>query len=134
MKKKGNKRNALTQRIQTIQNNLRKNGVKVSMPEIRKWMKDCFGEHPIPIPKCPICEKFIDSYEEMGLDHIIPVSRKGSPGLENCVLVHQECNQIKGEFTLEEIRYLISSVNPDALAILKNRLKKSTLIFSRKFK
>ena len=48
--------------------------------------------------------------------------------------MHQECNQIKGEFTLEEIRYLISSVNPDALAILKNRLKKSTLIFSRKFK
>ena len=130
-KTKRSKRNALTQRIQTIQNNLRKNGLKVSMPEIRIWFNDQIEKQQY---KCSICLTDLEAMETIGLDHVLPISRKGSPGLENCVLVHQECNQIKGEFTLEEIRYLISSVNPDALAILKNRLKKSTLIFSRKFK
>lgn len=125
--KKKKQRNELTQRVQTIQNNLRKNGIKLSMTIIRKWYLKGWPY------VCAICNEAIESHMDASLDHIQPVSRKGKPGLENCVIVHKECNQIKGDFTLEEIRYLIDCVNPEALILLKNRLKQSTLIFGKKY-
>ena len=126
---KSSKRTALTQRIQTIQNNLSKNGIKVSMPKIREW----FGQQrDKQADYCPICEKIIVDIDDMGLDHIQPISRKGSKELDNCHLVHQECNRIKGDFSLEEIKYLMTAVNPQAWEILKNRLKRSTLIYGRR--
>ena len=128
-KKKTNKRNSLTQRIQTIQNNLRKNGVKVSMPDIRKWFH---YQLKVQVYKCQICNKDIEHEDDMGLDHINPLSRGGKPGLENCHLVHKECNRIKGDFSLEEIRELMS-IDPETWKILKNRLKRSTLVFVSKY-
>lgn len=135
MKEKTSKRNPVTQRIQTIQNNLSKNGIKVSMPKIREWFAKQLIEQ---IYICKICnETLLDdklnlNYDIMGLDHIQPISRGGSKRLDNCHLVHQECNKIKGDFSLEEIKYLMTAVNPQAWEILKNRLKRSNLIYGRK--
>ncbi len=100
------------------------------MPKIREWFETQWNEDTTI---CAICGSVIVSYEDAGLDHVIPISRNGKSGLENCVIVHQECNRIKGDFTLQEIHYLINCVNPEALEILKNRLKRSTLIFQRKY-
>lgn len=130
MKKVSKKRNPLTQRVQTIQNNLRKNGLKVSMSEIREWFKEEWDNKNTRI--CPICDEVMGDIEEVSLDHKQPTSRGGQPGLDNCAIVHKECNSIKGDFTIEEIRYLIESVNSEAWEILKNRLKRSTLIFGRR--
>lgn len=99
------------------------------MPSIRLW----FG-HQLDKQQfiCTICDKSFDTineYEDIGLDHIDPISRGGAKDLSNCHLVHQECNRIKGDFSLKEIKYLMAAVNPDAWEILKNRLKRSTLIF-----
>ena len=101
------------------------------MSEIREWVADIWGEGCNKY--CEICFEIMTDIGDVSLDHKTPTSRNGKPGLENCHLVHKECNQIKGDFTLEEIRYLLECVNPDALAILKNRLKRSTLIYGRKY-
>lgn len=39
---------------------------------------------------------------DLNLDHIVPRSRGGSDDLENLMLVHRQCNLMKGDLTLAE--------------------------------
>lgn len=97
------------------------------MSEIRQWYEKQPGI-------CVICNHSMNIYEdceEIGLDHKLPVSRNGSPGLNNCNLVHKECNQIKGDFTLEELHCMIKCFDNANLKYFKTRLKRASLIFRR---
>jgi len=71
------------------------------------------------------------SHDEVSLDHIQPTSRGGAPGLENCHIVHKECNSIKGDFTLDEIWTLLDATKKfkGARALLVTRLKRSNMMF-----
>lgn len=40
--------------------------------------------------------------ETASVDHVIPVSRGGSLGIENLAIVHEEINTAKSSMTLEE--------------------------------
>lgn len=46
---------------------------------------------------CGICGKPIESFSDMHLDHIIPVSRGGETQPENIQLAHAACNLRKGD-------------------------------------
>ena len=45
---------------------------------------------------CGICGKQIDSFDEMHVDHVIPLSRGGKDILANLQLTHAKCNLEKG--------------------------------------
>lgn len=50
---------------------------------------------------CGICGKQIDSFDEMHVDHIIPLSRGGKDIIANLQLTHAKCNLKKGSDTPE---------------------------------
>ena len=47
---------------------------------------------------CPLCGDLIKPAER-SIDHITPVVKGGSRGLENLQLTHKECNNVKGDIT-----------------------------------
>ena len=44
---------------------------------------------------CWICKKIIE-WDEMTLDHVIPLSKGGARGLHNCKAAHGSCNTERG--------------------------------------
>lgn len=44
---------------------------------------------------CDICGKKIRNFEDLTLDHIIPLSKGGKNEIENCQLAHRACNSMK---------------------------------------
>ena len=42
--------------------------------------------------RCAICGKKINHFEELSVDHIIPLGKGGKNTIENCQLAHVACN------------------------------------------
>lgn len=96
--------------------------------EIESWLKTkelvCyFTDQPL-------------SKESINFDHITPVSRGGSFGLDNIALVTPEVNQIKGELNEEEFKQLLALTSSweDQGKYLKQMLKRASMVFVNKFK
>lgn len=53
--------------------------------------------------ECYLCEKIIPK-GEMTIDHIVPLHKRGKDDMSNYKLVHNDCNVLKGNFSLEEFR------------------------------
>lgn len=47
--------------------------------------------------RCAICGKKIKSFDELTVDHIVPISKGGKRVLENCQLAHKSCNSRKSD-------------------------------------
>lgn len=52
--------------------------------------------------RCAICGKFVP-YEEFTIDHIIPLAKGGTNGLDNLQCAHEWCNYIKRDVMMEEL-------------------------------
>ena len=48
--------------------------------------------------RCAICGKKIKEYEDLTVDHIIPLSKGGVNSLRNCQLAHAACNREKDDY------------------------------------
>lgn len=46
---------------------------------------------------CAICGKKIRTFDDLTVDHIIPLSKGGKNEIENCQLAHKRCNSIKSD-------------------------------------
>ena len=79
---------------------------------------------------CYLCYGKVD-LAEIGLDHVQPLSRSGTHEYANLRPCHMRCNQIKGEFTLDEYRYLFSLNSPEYAKILSRRLYASGNMYRR---
>lgn len=55
---------------------------------------------------CGICGRKIKRFDEMTIDHIIPLSRGGNNKIDNCQLAHSACNAMKGNLIIKEDREL----------------------------
>lgn len=77
--------------------------------------------------KCRYCSGFV-SLEEVASDHEMPLSRGGSPGLDNIGLPCKRCNSRKGALTPDEflalIRFLEVEIPLGRLDVLE-RLEKA---------
>jgi len=59
--------------------------------------------------KCGICGKRM-SVKDRTLDHIIPLSKGGSPEIWNLRIVHMRCNSSKGATMTDELNFTQSSL------------------------
>lgn len=69
------------------------------------WLLDRFGGENNAI-LCRYCRRPIDVYN-CQLDHGVPISRAGSPGLPNIDPVCEPCNHVKGKLTPEEFDFFL---------------------------
>lgn len=46
---------------------------------------------------CAICGNPIETMKDCTIDHIIPISKGGLTTIDNCQLVHKNCNVTKGD-------------------------------------
>ena len=120
------KDNKLQYRAQNILTSLRKYGVSVhSSIEIKKRIRS--------IHSCSICLKQI-SYLDISVDHIIPISRGGSPNnWSNIQFICLSCNLIKGNLLPHEFEKLREFLrkNPEVAIIVERRLKASGFMYRR---
>ena len=47
--------------------------------------------------RCAICGKKIRCYDDLTLDHIIPIAKGGRKEISNCQLAHKYCNSHKSD-------------------------------------
>lgn len=47
--------------------------------------------------RCAICGKKIRDFEDLTVDHIIPLAKGGKNTIENCQLAHKSCNSYKND-------------------------------------
>lgn len=47
--------------------------------------------------RCAICGKRITCFDDLTVDHIIPLAKGGRNVIENCQLAHRECNERKND-------------------------------------
>lgn len=59
--------------------------------------------------QCPHCKKALTAYN-FSADHIEPISRGGSWGLENVEIVCKACNEVKGPLSRVEFKQLINAI------------------------
>ena len=52
--------------------------------------------------RCAICGKKIRNFEDLTVDHIIPLDKGGRKVIENCQLAHKACNAAKSNILPEE--------------------------------
>lgn len=52
--------------------------------------------------RCAICGKKIRNFEDLTVDHIIPLDKGGKKVIENCQLAHKSCNAAKSNALPEE--------------------------------
>ena len=71
------------------------------------WQK--YGKH------CAYCGKTL-KYEDMQIDHLIPVYKGGKDTFDNYMPVCRACNYYKSTFTLEDFR--------EQLGLIRGRLKR----------
>jgi|GEM_PF-2189749 len=57
--------------------------------------------------ECRYCRKFV-TVENVAVDHAKPLSRGGSPGLENLDYTCRPCNNRKGELEVDEFKKLLA--------------------------
>lgn len=57
--------------------------------------------------ECRYCRKFV-TVEDLAVDHAKPLSRGGSPGLENLDYTCRPCNNRKGELEIDEFKKLLA--------------------------
>jgi 5-methylcytosine-specific restriction endonuclease McrA len=94
-----------------------------SEPELLRWLESVFPFGGTR--QCPYCRVPMDAFS-CTLDHIEPVSRGGSIGLENMEPVCETCNRIKGGLTREEFMELwqwLMRIDPAGSADVVRRLK-----------
>ena len=59
--------------------------------------------------RCKICGKPVD-YEDMTLDHIIPLASGGKEDVSNLQCTHMECNQANGRLSSEQFLEMITNI------------------------
>jgi 5-methylcytosine-specific restriction endonuclease McrA len=65
--------------------------------------------------ECRYCRKFV-TVEDVAVDHAKPLSRGGSPGLENLDYTCRPCNNRKGELEIDEFKKLLAFLETIPLA------------------
>jgi 5-methylcytosine-specific restriction endonuclease McrA len=72
------------------------------------WLVDKFHGEGGAL-QCPFCRRPIDAYI-CQLDHSTPLSRSGTPGLDNLEPVCAPCNDSKGKLTAEEFGFFLDKM------------------------
>jgi 5-methylcytosine-specific restriction endonuclease McrA len=93
-------------------------GLPFSLTDLREFCRQALG-----MP-CPYCGITLD-IKNLSFDHRIPVSRRGSWGLENQSPCCKRCNQIKGPLDSLEFASLLNLLrawDPKAKANVLSRL------------
>lgn len=95
--------------------------------EIRDWL---LNQQPW---KCHYTGEEI-SFETLGLDHKVPISRGGTYDLSNLVITSKKINGAKGGMTDKEFRQLLKLISKweDKGQAILSRLKAAGHIFSRR--
>ena len=57
--------------------------------------------------RCAICGKKIKHYEDLSVDHIVPISKKGKKTIHNCQLAHKWCNSMKSDHMPDEYERML---------------------------
>ncbi len=57
--------------------------------------------------RCAICGRKIKSFEDLSVDHIVPLSRKGQRTINNCQLAHKWCNSMKSDYMPDEFERML---------------------------
>lgn len=83
--------------------NLYGKGGYVPIPELRKLG---YPEGQ----KCYLCGKEIKKREDAEIDHILPRAKGGENKIENIAWTHHECNRIKHDLTIEELKEKLEAI------------------------
>lgn len=137
-KKYGNYKDWYTTRVKSLRSSFlrraKKAGVDKSLvpskAEIEVWLASKFDEHGVGV--CYITSTPI-TYEEVEIDHLIPIARGGTFGLTNLGVTSKFLNGIKGSFTNKEFAKLLKVTKGDAEFYLEllNRLRQSNRFYNR---
>lgn len=69
---------------------------------------------------CAICGKKIRNFDELTVDHIIPLAKGGKNEIENCQLAHKICNMKKND-SMPDVYYWRMKHNKRLMLVAKLR-------------
>ena len=76
--------------------------------------------------RCAICGKKIKNYDDLSVDHIIPIAKKGKKTIRNCQLAHKWCNSCKSDRMPDEYERLLRY---NKRRIIMMRIRRAILIW-----
>ena len=76
--------------------------------------------------RCAICGKKIRSFEELTVDHIVPISKGGKKVIENCQLAHKSCNSRKNDIMPDKFEKMLKY---NRRRILLMRLRRGIIVW-----
>lgn len=113
-----------------------------TLTEFQAWFLEKLGDRADGCCKCPYCPRQLTA-ENARFDHVIPIARGGSVGLENLEPVCETDNREKGELTGEEFKTIIFHLDellrhgllgPAGYSDVRKRLRGQVAIFAKKGK
>jgi 5-methylcytosine-specific restriction endonuclease McrA len=95
-----------------------------SLEDLRQRVRAMLDNSPL----CRYCKKTMD-LGTWSLDHVIPLSRGGSPNYENTQLICSSCNKAKGNLTGPEFQILLDKLE-EAEVLTKNFTIKGMIVIA----
>ena len=89
---------------------VRRHGVSLDFTakDLEHWLLARHVSPETPYP-CRYCRRWI-TLIEAAVDHMVPLRRGGSPGLENLDTPCASCNDVKGKLTPEEFTFFLEKM------------------------